>query len=101
MIILRFRVNYLYARSTARDHGLRAISSGLRPAAFKRIPKVAGALDPQSVELAALRYGQVVVDFLRVSSSEVAKACKILQNTYRTVNIALVNELIYCTTECG
>jgi len=57
------------------------------------IPKVVGGLEPLSLELAATLYGQVVVRVVRVSSPEVAEACKILENTYRAVNIALVNEL--------
>src|SRR5436190_8312732 len=57
------------------------------------IPKVVGGLDPASVELAAALYGAVVSQVVRVSSLEVAEACKILENTYRAVNIALVNEL--------
>jgi UDP-N-acetyl-D-glucosamine dehydrogenase len=58
-----------------------------------KIPKVVGGLEPQSLELAAALYGQVMVQVVRVSSPEVAEACKILENTYRAVNIALVNEL--------
>jgi UDP-N-acetyl-D-glucosamine dehydrogenase len=57
------------------------------------IPKVVGGLDAASAELAAELYGQVVERVVRVSSPEVAEACKILENTYRAVNIALVNEL--------
>jgi UDP-N-acetyl-D-glucosamine dehydrogenase len=57
------------------------------------IPKVVGGLEPESLELAALLYGQVVVKVVRVSSPEVAEATKILENTYRAINIALVNEL--------
>ena len=57
------------------------------------IPKVVGGLEPQSLELAAMLYGQVVVKVEQVSSPEVAEACKILENTYRAINIALVNEL--------
>ena len=38
-------------------------------------------------------YSQAVVRIVPVSSCEVAEACKILENTYRAVNIALVNEL--------
>jgi UDP-N-acetyl-D-glucosamine dehydrogenase len=57
------------------------------------IPKVVGGLEPQSLDLAAALYGQIVVRVVRVSSPEVAEACKILENTYRAVNIALVNEL--------
>jgi len=57
------------------------------------IPKVVGGLDPRSLALAADLYGRVVVKVVRVSSPEVAEASKILENTYRAVNIALVNEL--------
>jgi UDP-N-acetyl-D-glucosamine dehydrogenase len=57
------------------------------------IPKVVGGLDESSLELAATLYGQAMVRVVRVSSPEVAEACKILENTYRAVNIALVNEL--------
>jgi UDP-N-acetyl-D-glucosamine dehydrogenase len=57
------------------------------------IPKVVGGLDPQALELAARLYGHVVVKVVRVGSPEVAEACKILENTYRAINIALVNEL--------
>jgi UDP-N-acetyl-D-glucosamine dehydrogenase len=58
-----------------------------------RIPKVVGGIDRSSRELAATLYGQAVVQVVPVSSCEVAEACKILENTYRAVNIALVNEL--------
>ncbi len=57
------------------------------------IPKVVGGLDPASLELAAALYAKVVSRVVPVSSPEVAEACKILENTYRAVNIALVNEL--------
>ena len=57
------------------------------------IPKVVGGMDALSLDLAAALYGQVVVRVVKVSSPEVAEACKILENTYRAINIALVNEL--------
>jgi UDP-N-acetyl-D-glucosamine dehydrogenase len=57
------------------------------------IPKVVGGLDADSLELAATLYGNAVVRVVPVSSPEVAEACKILENTYRAINIALVNEL--------
>ncbi|MBX3441500.1 MAG: nucleotide sugar dehydrogenase [Planctomyces sp.] len=57
------------------------------------IPKVVGGHDPRSLELAADLYSQAVVKVIPVSQMEVAEACKILENTYRAVNIALVNEL--------
>jgi UDP-N-acetyl-D-glucosamine dehydrogenase len=57
------------------------------------VPKVVGGNDPASAEVTAALYAEVVVKVVRVSSPEVAEACKILENTYRAVNIALVNEL--------
>ena len=57
------------------------------------IPKVVGGLDEPSLRLALDLYSQAVVRVVPVSSCEVAEACKILENTYRCVNIALVNEL--------
>jgi UDP-N-acetyl-D-glucosamine dehydrogenase len=57
------------------------------------IPKVVGGLDDHSLQLAAALYGLAMVKVVRVSSPEVAEACKILENTYRAVNIALVNEM--------
>jgi UDP-N-acetyl-D-glucosamine dehydrogenase len=57
------------------------------------IPKVVGGLDDASSDLAATLYGAIVPQVVRVSSPEVAEACKILENTYRAINIALVNEL--------
>jgi len=58
-----------------------------------RIPKVVGGIDAESCHLAQLLYSQSVVSVVPVSSCEVAEACKILENTYRSVNIAMVNEL--------
>lgn len=57
------------------------------------IPKVVGGINSPSLDLAATLYGAVVVRVVEVSSVEVAEACKILENTYRAVNIALINEL--------
>lgn len=57
------------------------------------IPKVVGGIDSASLELALSLYAQAVVKTVPVSSCEVAEACKILENTYRSVNIAMVNEL--------
>ena len=57
------------------------------------IPKVVGGHDAVSLALATKLYQQAIVQVVPVSSCEVAEACKILENTYRAVNIALVNEL--------
>ncbi len=58
-----------------------------------KIPKVVGGYDDLSTRLAIALYSAVVPQVVPVSSCEVAEACKILENTYRAVNIALVNEL--------
>ena len=57
------------------------------------IPKVVGGYDQTSCDLACQLYAKAIVQVIPVSSAEVAEACKILENTYRAVNIALVNEL--------
>ena len=57
------------------------------------IPKVVGGVESASLKLAERLYAQAVVATVPVSNCEVAEACKILENTYRAVNIALVNEL--------
>ena len=57
------------------------------------IPKVVGGSDPASRDLAVALYEPAVDGVVPVSSARVAEACKILENTYRAVNIALVNEL--------
>ena len=57
------------------------------------IPKVVGGWDAASGRLACALYRAAVPKVIPVSSCEVAEACKILENTYRAVNIALVNEL--------
>ncbi|MEX2285439.1 MAG: nucleotide sugar dehydrogenase [Planctomycetaceae bacterium] len=57
------------------------------------IPKVVGGIDKNSSRLAEALYSRAIVKVIPVASPEVAEACKILENTYRSVNIALVNEL--------
>ncbi|MBY0522446.1 MAG: nucleotide sugar dehydrogenase [Gemmataceae bacterium] len=59
----------------------------------RTIPKVVGGIDEPSGRLAVALYEPVVSGVVPVSSTQVAEACKILENTYRCVNIALVNEL--------
>lgn len=58
-----------------------------------KIPKVVGGIDPVSRDLAVALYSHAVVETVPVSNCEVAEACKIVENTYRSVNIAMVNEL--------
>jgi UDP-N-acetyl-D-glucosamine dehydrogenase len=66
---------------------------GNRDFATRNIPKVVGGIDKTSRDLAVALYKPVVDGVVPVSSARVAEACKILENTYRAVNIALVNEL--------
>ncbi len=61
--------------------------------ATRNTPKVVGGINAVSRDLAAALYEPVVGGVVPVGSAEVAEACKILENTYRAVNIALVNEL--------
>jgi UDP-N-acetyl-D-glucosamine dehydrogenase len=57
------------------------------------IPKVVGGVNPQASELAAALYGSIFHRTVPVSSPAVAEMTKLLENIYRCVNIALVNEL--------
>jgi UDP-N-acetyl-D-glucosamine dehydrogenase len=60
---------------------------------IQRIPKIVGGCDAVSARLAAALYEPVANGVVVVSTARVAEACKILENTYRAVNIAMVNEL--------
>lgn len=57
------------------------------------IPKVVGGVSPLSTEVAAALYQTIVSEVHKVSSARVAETTKLLENTYRSVNIGLVNEL--------
>jgi UDP-N-acetyl-D-glucosamine dehydrogenase len=57
------------------------------------IPKLVGGIDPVSGELAVALYSKAIKSIVPVSSAEVAEAAKLLENIYRAVNIALVNEM--------
>lgn len=57
------------------------------------IPKVVGGVSTLSTEVAAALYQTIVGEVYKVSSARVAETAKLLENTYRSVNIALVNEM--------
>ncbi len=61
--------------------------------ARRDIPKVVGGLNPQASELARALYGAIFNRTVPVSSPAAAEMTKLLENIYRCVNIALVNEL--------
>jgi UDP-N-acetyl-D-glucosamine dehydrogenase len=57
------------------------------------IPKVVGGVTDDSTEVAAHLYSQIVNDVHAVSSARVAEAAKLLENTFRAVNIGMANEM--------
>ncbi|MFN2497994.1 MAG: nucleotide sugar dehydrogenase [Pyrinomonadaceae bacterium] len=57
------------------------------------IPKVVGGVTPDSTEVAAFLYAQIVNDVHAVSSARVAETAKLLENTFRAVNIGMANEM--------
>ncbi|PYS76554.1 MAG: UDP-N-acetyl-D-glucosamine dehydrogenase, partial [Acidobacteria bacterium] len=57
------------------------------------IPKVVGGCTDDSTEAAATLYGQIVREVHAVSSARVAEAAKLLENTFRAVNIGMANEM--------
>ncbi len=59
----------------------------------KNVPKVAGGITPACTEAAAALYGSAIDTVHRVSTPEAAELTKLLENIFRSVNIALVNEL--------
>jgi len=59
----------------------------------KTIPKVVGGLTKKCLEMACQMYGAAINRIVPVSTLEVAEATKILENVYRCINIAMVNEL--------
>lgn len=69
------------------------INPGDKKWKFKNTPKVLGGVDPESTEVAAALYSEVLDHLHVVSSAKVAETAKLLENTFRAINIALVNEL--------
>ena len=59
----------------------------------RTIPKVVGGITPDCLEVGTTLYGQVIDRVVPVSSTRAAELVKLLENIYRSVNIALVNEL--------
>jgi UDP-N-acetyl-D-glucosamine dehydrogenase len=59
----------------------------------RNIPKVVGGIDAPSLRVATAVYGAIVDRVVPVSSTEVAESAKLLENIFRAVNIALVNEM--------
>jgi len=91
----RAGTDFLLAYSPEReDPGNADFSTG-------RIPKVVGGCTPEALDAADALYRQVVVSTILVSNARTAEAVKLLENIFRGVNIALVNELKLIYTKMG
>ena len=66
---------------------------GNKDFSVSKIPKVIGGLTPNCLDLANILYSQIVNKTVKVSSPETAEATKLMENIFRAVNIAMVNEL--------
>ena len=66
---------------------------GNKDFSLSQIPKIVGGINAPSRRAAAALYGQIVARVIEVSSTQAAEMCKLLENIFRCVNIALVNEL--------
>lgn len=64
-------------------------------------PKVIGGITPACSDMAAAWYGQALERVVRVTSAEVAEMAKLLENTFRMVNIGLVNEMAIMCDRLG
>jgi UDP-N-acetyl-D-glucosamine dehydrogenase len=67
----------------------------------KNIPKVVGGMTPTCTEVAVALYRQRLETVVPVSSTQVAEMVKLLENTFRSVNIGLVNELALMCSKMG
>jgi UDP-N-acetyl-D-glucosamine dehydrogenase len=65
------------------------------------VPKIVGGIDEASTEAAAAFYASAIDEVHRVSSPEAAELTKLLENIFRSVNIALVNELAQLCDRMG
>lgn len=64
-------------------------------------PKVVGGITPACTEIASAFYEQAMENIVSVSTTEVAEMTKLLENTYRMVNIGLVNEMAIMCDRMG
>jgi UDP-N-acetyl-D-glucosamine dehydrogenase len=71
------------------------VDPGNRTHNIRNTPKIVGGINPESTRLAQLLYSQITPTVVTVSSPEVAEMTKIFENVFRSVNIALVNELAH------
>ena len=77
------------------------VDPGNRKFTTANIPKVVGGVTPTCTELAACLYRHVTTSVFEASSPRVAETAKLLENTFRSVNIALANELAFACRKIG
>ncbi len=77
------------------------VDPGNRKHNIKNTPKIVGGINSQSTELAQALYSQIANTVIAVSSPDVAEMTKIFENVFRSVNIALVNELAQLCEKLG
>jgi UDP-N-acetyl-D-glucosamine dehydrogenase len=68
---------------------------------LKNVPKIIGGIDGPSAELMESFYGSFIDETVRVSSPAAAEMAKLLENTYRHINIALANEMAILCHDLG
>lgn len=61
---------------------------------LRNIPKIVGGIDKESAELTQLLYSQVCEQIVMVRDADTAEMVKMFENTFRNINIALVNEML-------
>jgi UDP-N-acetyl-D-glucosamine dehydrogenase len=67
----------------------------------KNIPKVIGGVTPECTDMGALFYAQIMDTIVPVSSTRVAEMVKLLENTFRMINIGLANEMAQMCDRMG
>jgi len=77
------------------------VDPGSKKFHIRNTPKLIGGIDPESTRLGRLLYQQVADTVLSVSTPEVAEMTKVFENVFRSVNIALVNELAQLCQNMG
>ena len=77
------------------------VDPGNKKYSIRNTPKIVGGINSQSTELARVLYSQVADIVVSVSCPEVAEMTKIFENVFRSVNIALVNELAQLCEKFG
>jgi len=92
---LRAGVDFYLAFSPER------VDPGNQSFTTRTIPKVVGGMNPASTEAAAALYGTIIDRVVAVTSTQVAEMVKLLENTFRAVNIGLVNEIALMSHRMG